>query len=114
MLVIGRKNGQKIYLMLNGIEIEIMVRTDKRRTGNVSVSINAPQEVKILRGEIKKNQEVYRDCKKNRYITNNPTRSKNGDQPSGPVDGGQRVFKRSGYFLQDIARVSGGKITDRD
>ena len=113
MLVIGRKSGEKIYFLVNGIEIEIMVRFDKHRNGNVSVSVNAPQEVRILRGEVK-NQEVKVDSKKDHYITNNPARSQDGNNPSGAVGSRQRIYKRSGYFLQDIARLRPGKTTDRD
>ncbi|UNC91736.1 carbon storage regulator [Candidatus Contubernalis alkaliaceticus] len=47
MLVIGRKPGQYIVIN-NSITIKV-VKTDK---GEIRLAVNAPEDIKVLRGEI--------------------------------------------------------------
>ena len=48
MLVLSRKTEETIQLPDLGIEIQIL----KIRGGSVSIGINAPRQVRILRGEL--------------------------------------------------------------
>jgi carbon storage regulator len=53
MLILGRKEGEEIYLG-NNIKIKI---TDINN-GAVKIGIDAPKEVLVLRGELKENIEA--------------------------------------------------------
>jgi carbon storage regulator len=53
MLILGRKEGEEIYLG-NNIKIKI---TDINN-GAVKIGIDAPREVLVLRGELKENIEA--------------------------------------------------------
>jgi len=53
-LTLGRKPGEKIYIIdTQGREIEIeVVKRDEKLSNFTQLRINAPQEFKIVRGEI--------------------------------------------------------------
>lgn len=53
MLVITRRVGDKVHI---GRDIEVMV--SRMQDGNVRLSIKAPPEVKIVRGELLKHREA--------------------------------------------------------
>ena len=69
MLVLNRKCGERIFV---GKNIEIVInRIDKK---SVSIAINAPSNIRIIRGELDDQPgNIYRECSrpfkgKKRYI----------------------------------------------
>ena len=61
MLCITRKEKQAITLIFNGIEVEVFIQElyDHNGTPWVKLSIDAPEEVKIIRNEIKHKEDNY-------------------------------------------------------
>jgi carbon storage regulator len=53
MLILGRKEGEEIYLGNN-----IKIKITEINNGAVKVGIDAPREVLVLRGELKENIEA--------------------------------------------------------
>ena len=53
MLILGRKEGEEIYLGNN-----IKIKITEINNGAVKVGIDAPREVLVLRGELKDNIEA--------------------------------------------------------
>ena len=52
MLTLTRKEGQTIALSINTGEGRITIKVASLRAGRVRLAIDAPDEVKILRGEL--------------------------------------------------------------
>ncbi|WP_085506040.1 carbon storage regulator [Thalassobacillus devorans] len=54
-LTLGRKPGEKLYIVdEDGKEIEIeVVKTDAKLDNYLRLRVNAPQEYKIIRGELR-------------------------------------------------------------
>ncbi len=53
MLVIGRKPGE--YVMINN---NIMVKVIKSEDGDLRLAIDAPRDIRIVRGEIYENEQL--------------------------------------------------------
>ena len=61
MLCITRKEKQAITLIFEGIEVEVYIQQlyDHNGVPWVKLSIDAPDEVKIIRNEIREKEENY-------------------------------------------------------
>ena len=55
MLVIGRKPGE--YVMING---NIMVKVVKSDEGDLRLAIDAPKDIRIIRGELYENEQLVK------------------------------------------------------
>lgn len=50
MLVLSRKNGEGIVIMIGEEQVEVIMT--EARTGRARLAVNAPKDVKILRSEL--------------------------------------------------------------
>ena len=57
MLVIGRKPGE--YVMIND---NIMVKVVKSEDGNLRLAIDAPREIRIVRGELYERENMLKQA----------------------------------------------------
>ncbi len=55
VLVIGRKPGE--YVMING---NIMVKVVKSDEGDLRLAIDAPKDIRIIRGELYENEQLVK------------------------------------------------------